>query len=124
MRYRSKPVVIDAWLIKDIVDNYFGLEAQSPHVAQAIDNHILDVKPTYNYIRGEPQATDLLAKGEILTVFVDLKCQAVRCTTGIAYPQELQRLHILDSAFVALEGQHHLLVQLRGEQRHKGSARN
>lgn len=44
MRYRSKPVVIDAWLIKDIVDNYFGLEAQSPHVAQAINNHILDVK--------------------------------------------------------------------------------
>lgn len=48
MKYRKKPVVVDAWRIKDIVDRHFGLECQNESVASAID--VGRLKPVLNGI--------------------------------------------------------------------------
>ena len=48
MKYRKKPVVIDAWLIKDVVDNYFGLGCMNKSVVDAIGDDIL--RPVLNGI--------------------------------------------------------------------------
>ena len=40
-QYRNKPVIIDAWLIKDVVDRHFGLEGQPDTIAHAISVHRL-----------------------------------------------------------------------------------
>ena len=35
-QFRKKPVVVDAWLIGDIVDRHYGLEGQPDPIAEAI----------------------------------------------------------------------------------------
>lgn len=47
-KFRKKPVIIDAWLIKDIVDRHFGLEGQPDPIAEAIS--VGRVKPVLNGI--------------------------------------------------------------------------
>jgi hypothetical protein len=48
MKYRKKPVAVDAWLIKDVVDRYFGLEGQPDVLAHAIS--VGRLKPVLNGI--------------------------------------------------------------------------
>lgn len=36
-RFRKKPVVIDAWMIKEVVDTYFGGGCLNEHVSNAIE---------------------------------------------------------------------------------------
>lgn len=45
-KFRKKPVTIDAWLIKDIIDRHYGLEGQPDPIAHAIS--VGRVKPVLN----------------------------------------------------------------------------
>lgn len=44
--FRKKPVTIDAWLIRDVVDRHFGLEGQPDPLADAIS--VGRIKPVLN----------------------------------------------------------------------------
>ncbi len=46
MKYRKKPVVVNAWLIQDIVDRHYGLEGQPEPIANAIS--VQRVRPVMN----------------------------------------------------------------------------
>ncbi len=46
MRYCKKPVVVNAWLIQDIVDRHYGLEGQPEPIADAIN--IRRIRPVMN----------------------------------------------------------------------------
>jgi len=46
MKYRKKPVVVNAWLIKDIVHRHYDLESQPEPIANAIS--VQRVRPVMN----------------------------------------------------------------------------
>ena len=47
-QFRKKPVIIDAWLIKDVVDRHYGLEGQPDPIAHAIS--VKRLRPVLNGI--------------------------------------------------------------------------
>jgi hypothetical protein len=51
MKYRKKPVVIDAWPIKDIIDQYWGLGHLDEAVSRAIDDGTLKLALNGIYIK-------------------------------------------------------------------------
>lgn len=46
MKFRKKPVVVDAWLIKDIVDGFYELEKLDDAIEAAIE--VRRVRPVLN----------------------------------------------------------------------------
>jgi hypothetical protein len=74
-QYRKKPVTIDAWLIKDVVDRHFGLEGQPDPIAHAISVHRL--RPVLNGIY-----IDTLEGG----MFGRLEDYLIRGVAGEFYP--------------------------------------
>lgn len=75
MKYRKKPVIIDAWLIKNIVDAYFGLGCLNEHVSNAIE--VRRLKPVLNGIH-----IDTLEGG----MFGRLEDYLIRGVAGEFYP--------------------------------------
>lgn len=73
--FRKKPVVVDAWLIKDVVDRHFGLEGQPDIIAHAIS--VGRLKPVLNGIY-----IDTLEGG----MFGRLEDYLIRGVAGEFYP--------------------------------------
>ena len=74
-QFRKKPVTIDAWLIKDVVDRHFGLEGQPDPLAEAIS--VGRVKPVLNGVY-----IDTLEGG----MFGRLEDYLIRGVAGEFYP--------------------------------------